>query len=759
MARSDYEGIFSANNPIKYSDITPELITNLYLYGTKSTPPDLIDRIWTEGSEAITLYADAASYMKDGPGRYTNPSQFNAIEEFFSEPWVGSNFDVAEGEKKEYSKEDLMRILSLEEEDFRSGGVQQYDYGEGSWDYDSRVYIFNSTSSVIDSSRTDLKFIVENINGELIKNVENIRILPFNDNFDFESDDILTTVGNYFLKNSIDPQDIGKTVSIEFTENSKKNSPVIASYTSEDFESDEDISYSGTIISAKSATNRVVTNLTNKKVIEYTRDGKSIVYGSENDDDLSRSDANDNIYVMGDGDDRAEGDIYDDIFIGGKGDDYLDGGLFLFGLLEKDISVYRGNLSEYEFEFLSDDTIKIKDTVTNRDGTDTLKGVEVAQFADKTVDLSPGQDIAFVIDTTSSMSDDIGSVKTRAKEIIELIYSPERGFIDSRIAVVGYNDPSTETILSFTNHEKIEDRKSAAIDAINGISVYGGGDIPEMVYSGLLKALSGEAGEWQEEAGARRIILFGDAPPKDTELKEKVEELAKNLNTSIDDELSVLQRNETIDDSKGIIKTTLEVSALKTSGETITSSVEIFTILVGSNSEAKEAFTTIAETSGGSTFTATDATEIVDVLLEVIESETPPTTSSEVVTNPVESDSNRINYFLLEIDKPISNDASVEYQTRDGSAVAGQDYVFTSGTATIEAGKTSIVIPVEIIGDDIDEADETFSLVITNPQEGIFPENSTEIVATHTIIDDDSPETALRLIGSSTYESDTYLFA
>jgi hypothetical protein len=63
--------------------------------------------------------------------------------------------------------------------------------------------------------------------------------------------------------------------------------------------------------------------------------------------------------------------------------------------------------------------------------------------------------------------------------------------IDSRIAVVGYKDPTTNTFLSFTDQPKIEDRKTAALQAINSISVGGGGDIPEYVNSGLIRALSG----------------------------------------------------------------------------------------------------------------------------------------------------------------------------------------------------------------------------------------------------------------------------
>jgi len=123
-----------------------------------------------------------------------------------------------------------------------------------------------------------------------------------------------------------------------------------------------------------------------------------------------------------------------------------------------------------------------------------------------------------------------------------------------------------------------------------------------------------------------------------------------------------------------------------------------------------------------------------------------PSKPSEVDLTPVEGDSNHINYFLLQIGAVLTEDASVEYTTRDGTAFAGEDYVFTSGVATIKAGETSTVIGVEIIADLISESDETFSLAITNPQGGIFPEGVAEITALRTIVDDDTAAVSANMI-------------
>ena len=118
----------------------------------------------------------------------------------------------------------------------------------------------------------------------------------------------------------------------------------------------------------------------------------------------------------------------------------------------------------------------------------------------------------------------------------------------------------------------------------------------------------------------------------------------------------------------------------------------------------------------------------------------PPTSEENVVTIPLEGKAGitHVNYFILEINTALSHDISIHYETRDGTATAGEDYIATSGTASLLAGETHISIAVDIIGDNIAEADETFSLVASQVQGARLPDNSTELVATHTIIDDDA---------------------
>jgi hypothetical protein len=58
---------------------------------------------------------------------------------------------------------------------------------------------------------------------------------------------------------------------------------------------------------------------------------------------------------------------------------------------------------------------------------------------------------------------------------------------------------------------------------------------------------------------------------------------------------------------------------------------------------------------------------------------------------------------------------SVAYVTQNGTAVAGSDYIATSGTLTFAAGETAKSVAVSVIGDTVRERDETFYLVLLNP--------------------------------------------
>ena len=75
----------------------------------------------------------------------------------------------------------------------------------------------------------------------------------------------------------------------------------------------------------------------------------------------------------------------------------------------------------------------------------------------------------------------------------------------------------------------------------------------------------------------------------------------------------------------------------------------------------------------------------------------------------------------------------VDYATSDGTALAGSDYTAISDTLTFNPGETVKYIEVSVLGDGDDEADETFSVALSNPLNA----DLLDAEATGTIVDDD----------------------
>jgi subtilisin family serine protease/subtilisin-like proprotein convertase family protein/DNA-binding cell septation regulator SpoVG len=71
--------------------------------------------------------------------------------------------------------------------------------------------------------------------------------------------------------------------------------------------------------------------------------------------------------------------------------------------------------------------------------------------------------------------------------------------------------------------------------------------------------------------------------------------------------------------------------------------------------------------------------------------------------------------FTVRLSNPIAQSVTVDFSTSDGSASAGSDYDFASGTLTFAPGEVVKTITVPVRGDTLDEPDETFSVTLANP--------------------------------------------
>ncbi|MEL6754334.1 MAG: Calx-beta domain-containing protein, partial [Pseudomonadota bacterium] len=100
----------------------------------------------------------------------------------------------------------------------------------------------------------------------------------------------------------------------------------------------------------------------------------------------------------------------------------------------------------------------------------------------------------------------------------------------------------------------------------------------------------------------------------------------------------------------------------------------------------------------------------------------------------VEGDSgSKFAVFDIRLSRPATQDFIATYETVDGSALAGEDYVAASGAISFVRGQSIASVAVEVVGDTVTEISEQFSLVVN--QSAV---NGRGAVGEATIADDDA---------------------
>lgn len=123
-------------------------------------------------------------------------------------------------------------------------------------------------------------------------------------------------------------------------------------------------------------------------------------------------------------------------------------------------------------------------------------------------------DIAFVVDATSSMNDEIKYLQSELNHIIS--YTKEKNQIELRTGSVFYRDVTDAYI---TQKSDFSSDINQTINFINSQSSDGGGDLPEAVDKALEVAI-GEL-NWSDEAISRILVLVLDAPPHSDSIAKK----------------------------------------------------------------------------------------------------------------------------------------------------------------------------------------------------------------------------------------------
>ena len=151
---------------------------------------------------------------------------------------------------------------------------------------------------------------------------------------------------------------------------------------------------------------------------------------------------------------------------------------------------------------------------------------------------------------------------------------------------------------------------------------------------------------------------------------------------------------------------------------------EVFTM----NLSSPSANATIARASATATIIDNDA-----------QSGTPQVSINNFVVDEADGTAN----FVITFDRPSTGVVSIDYATQDGApitgaaaALAGQDYVATSGTLNFAPGETAKTVKVPLINDALPEGAEAFSLALS----GLVGATSLDPVGTAVIAANDEPK-------------------
>jgi len=94
--------------------------------------------------------------------------------------------------------------------------------------------------------------------------------------------------------------------------------------------------------------------------------------------------------------------------------------------------------------------------------------------------------------------------------------------------------------------------------------------------------------------------------------------------------------------------------------------------------------------------------------------------------------------FAIELNPAASKVVTVKYKTMNDSAEAGLDYTATNGTITFPIGIKSKTVSISVLGDKIDEGEETFDVILYESNNAALNDDTGEVTITNATLCDAS---------------------
>ena len=130
-----------------------------------------------------------------------------------------------------------------------------------------------------------------------------------------------------------------------------------------------------------------------------------------------------------------------------------------------------------------------------------------------------------------------------------------------------------------------------------------------------------------------------------------------------------------------------------------------------------------------------------------------PATVSFAATRYEGSEDDEALEFTVTLSPAINQEVTVAYETASGTAKAGDDYTPATGTLTFPAGTTEQTIRVSIIDDDMEEDEETFTVILSNSNAPIGDGEATGVIT-----DNDLPLVTVTTSQTTVEEGETVTF-
>lgn len=486
-------------------------------------------------------------------------------------------------------------------------------------------------------------------------------------------------------------------------------------------------------------------DLTGVTTADFAADLPITVNGGDGNDTILGSEFNDSL-VGGNGADSITGGLGDDSLEGNNGNDSLSGGV-------GEDSILGGDGADSINGDAGNDTVLAgngADSVSGGDGTDALNGGDGTDTlngnaGDDTLSGDNGNDSLLGGADNDSILGGTGNDTASGGDGLDTINggtdNDSLGGDDGTDSIDGGD--GNDVLAGGTDDDTLNGGvgNDTALGNDGNDSILGGVGNDFLIGSGGDDTIRGNAGNDTLAGGTGSDMLFGDAG------NDRIQ--------SIGSSLSIANAATVTEPDSGVTAVTFTVTLAEASSQTITATfqTENGSAVAGIDYVAKTGTLTFApgqltatisvDVIGDTTGEATEsffvrirpgANAIIDTELasvDILDTDTRITIDDASIP---EGDSGTTTLtFTVRLTSAATAAVSVNYTTANNDAIAGLDYVATSGTLTFAPGVTTQAFTVSIFADNVGENSEQFFVNLTNPINATL----LDAQAIGTIVDDD----------------------